>query len=110
MLGLNTIRSLANLMLMSKIDDKPQDLLVIDALMDDSMENVTSQLPLSPILKDALLKNEGIVGEALKCCIAFERADWSNVHVKGLDETLIQKAYFDAVAWSNDALPLLKSA
>ena len=142
MLGLNTIRSLANLMLMSKIDDKPQDLLVmaiirahmceelgkhldpklkdtfftaglfsvIDALMDDSMENVISQLPLSPILKDALLKNEGIVGEALKCCIAFERADWSNVHVKGLDETLIQKAYFDAVTWSNDALPLLKSA
>ena len=29
MLGLNTIRSLANLMLLSKIDDKPHDLLAI---------------------------------------------------------------------------------
>lgn len=141
MLGMNTIRSLANLMLMSKIDDKPHDLLiiamlrarmceqlalsldkkqkdifftaglfsVIDALMDQSMEQIVSQLPLSKILKDALLKKEGIVGEALKCCIAFERADWQNVKCSTLDETTIQKAYFDAVIWSNDAGKLVSS-
>ena len=139
MLGLNTIRSLANLMLMANIDDKPHELLVIaiirarmceelgenldkkmkdtfftaglfsviDALMDKSMEDIVSQLPLSPILKDALLKHEGMAGEALKCCIAFERADWPNVKCAGLDETTIQKAYFDAVIWSNETIQLV---
>lgn len=139
MLGLNTIRSLANLMLMSNIDDKPHDLLVIaiirarmceelainhdkklkdtyftaglfsviDALMDSSMEDIVSQLPLSAELKDALLKQKGDVGEALKCCIAFERADWENVKFKDLEEMTIQKAYFNAVIWSNHAMALV---
>ena len=141
MLGLNTIRSLANLMLMSNIDDKPHDLLVIaiirahmceelgmhldkkmkdifftaglfsviDALMDDTMENILEQLPLSPILKEALLERKGIVGEALSCCISFERADWDNVQLQNVDEEIIQKAYFDAVVWSNDAVSLVVS-
>ena len=139
MLGLNTIRSLANLMLMSKFDDKPPELLVIaivrarmceelalhvdkkmkdafftaglfsmiDALMDNTMENVISQLPLSSILKEALLEQKGVIGEALKCCIAFERADWSNVQFQNLEESKIQKAYFDAVIWSNEATALV---
>ena len=139
MLGLNTIRSLANLMLMSNINDKPPELLVIaiirarmcerlalhvdkkmkntfftaglfsviDALMDSTMEDVISQLPLSSVLIEALLEQKGIVGEALKCCIAFERADWHNVQFQSLEETIIQKAYFDAVIWSNEATALI---
>lgn len=139
MLGLNTIRSLANLMLMSNIDDKPHELLVIaiirarmceelgsvidekmknvfftaglfsviDALMDSTMEDILSQLPLSPVLNDALLNHEGMIGAILKCCIAFERADWKNVQCAGLDETMIQKAYFNAVIWSNQTMQLV---
>ena len=139
MLGLNTIRSLANLMLMSNIDDKPLSLLVIaitraymcqqlaihidkkmkesffttglfsviDVLMDSSMEDIVAQLPLTPELKDALLEQKGIMGEALKCCIAFERADWENVKFQNLDAHIIQKAYFDAVVWSNSAVSLV---
>jgi EAL and modified HD-GYP domain-containing signal transduction protein len=139
MLGLNTIRSLANLMLMSNFDDKPHDLLVIaiirarmceelalnvdkkmkdtfftaglfsviDALMDSPMEDVVAQLPLTNDLRDALLEQKGIIGEALKCCIAFERADWGNVQFQDLDEMTIQKSYFNAVIWSNDAVVLV---
>lgn len=139
MLGLNTIRSLANLMLMSKIDDKPHELMtiaiirarmceqlgiqvdkqkkdafftaglfsVIDALMDSSMKDIVAQLPLSSELKAALLQHEGMIGAALKCCIAFERADWSNVQFAGVNHGIIQKAYFDAVIWSNDAMALV---
>ena len=139
MLGLNTIRSLANLMLLSKIDDKPHDLLaiaitrarmceilgnhadkkikdvfftaglfsVIDALMDSSMEDIVAQLPLAEILRNALLQQEGVVGEALKCCIAFERADWKNVQFQNIDEKIIQQAYFEAVIWSNNAMQMV---
>lgn len=140
MLGLNTIRSLANLMLMSKFDNKPHDLLVIaivrarmceelashlapkvkdtfftiglfsviDALMDDSIENIISPLPLSTMIKDALLKHEGLAGEALKCCIAFERADWENVYIENIDEMTIQNAYFNALIWSKEATFLIE--
>ena len=139
MLGLNTIRSLANLMLMSNIDDKPHNLLVIaiirarmceelalnvdkkmkdtfftaglfsviDALMDSSMEDIVVQLPLTADLRDALLEQKGIIGEALKCCIAFERADWDAVQFQDVDEATIQRAYFNAVIWSNDAMALV---
>lgn len=141
MLGMNTIRSLANLMLMSKIDDKPHDLLiiamlrarmceqlslsidksqkdvfftaglfsVIDALMDQPMAEVITQLPLAKVIKDALLEREGIIGEAINCCIAFERADWPNVKCANLDESAIQQAYFNAVIWSNEAAKLVSS-
>ena len=141
MLGMNTIRSLANLMLMSKIDDKPYDLLiiamlrarmceqlslsidksqkdvfftaglfsVIDALMDQPMAEVITQLPLAKVIKDALLEREGIIGEAINCCIAFERADWPNVKCANLDESAIQQAYFNAVIWSNEAAKLVSS-
>ena len=71
------------------------------------MEDIVSQLPLSTELKDALLEQKGVIGEALKCCIAFERADWENVQFQNIDEQAIQKAYFDAVIWSNDALALV---
>ena len=47
------------------------------------------------------------MGEALKCCIAFERADWENVKFQNLDAQIIQKAYFDAVVWSNNAVSLV---
>lgn len=139
MLGFNTIRSLANLMLMSKFDDKPPELLVlaiirarmceelalhvnkkkkdtfftaglfsvIDALMDSTMEDVISQLPLSSDLNEALLEQKGIMGEALKCCIAFEHADWNNVQFQNLEEKTIQQAYFDAVIWSNEVTALI---
>lgn len=139
MLGLNTIRSLANLMLMSKIDDKPLSLLVIaiirahmceqlavkvdeklkytfftvglfsviDALMDSPMEDILEQLPLTHEIKDALLEQKGILGEALKCSIAFERADWINVQFQNLESQTIQKAYFAAVTWSNNAMTLI---
>ncbi len=139
MLGLNTIRSLANLMQMSKIDDKPHELLVIaiirarmceelganidksmkdsyftaglfsviDALIDSSMQDVVAQLPLSAELKDALLEQKGSIGESLKCCIAIERADWENVKFSKLEQATIQKAYFNAIIWSNQAMPLV---
>lgn len=142
MLGLNTIRNLANLLLLSKIDDKPHDLLaiaiirahmceilgseidkkkkdvyftaglfsVIDALMDSSMKDIVAQLPLAEILRDALLEQQGTVGEALKCCIAFERADWEKVQFQNVDKTIIQKAYFDAVIWSNNAMKMVANS
>lgn len=58
-------------------------------LLDSTMEDIVSQLPLSAILKDALLEQEGIIGEALKCCIAFERADWENVQFQNIEEIKI---------------------
>ncbi len=139
MLGLNTIRSLANLMLLSNINDKPRDLLmiastrarfceqlgmhvdkhlrdtfftaglfsVIDALMDRNMHDIISELPLSTVLKEALLLQKGVLGEAVKCVIAFERAEWDKVSFSNLDKKTIQQIYFDAIIWSNQALSML---
>ena len=73
------------------------------------MAEVITQLPLAKVIKDALLEREGIIGEAINCCIAFERADWPNVKCANLDESAIQQAYFNAVIWSNEAAKLVSS-
>ena len=83
---------------------------VIDALMDSSMQDIVAQLPLSIELKDALLEQKGIIGEALKCCIAIERADWNKVEFSNLEQKTIQKAYFEAVIWSNQAMALVANS
>lgn len=135
MLGMNTIRSLANLMLMSRVEDKPSELLttamvraymceqlaqhfkgsdkdslftigllsVIDALLDQPMQQILSQLPLSNMIKDALLKQQGPLGEALQITLAFERGDWDEVHSHNIPNGVIQRAYLAAVQWSNTA-------
>ena len=75
--------------------------------MDNSIENIVAQLPLSVDLRDALLAQKDVIGEALKCCVAFERANWETVQLQGLDAVELQKAYFNSVIWSNDAMTLV---
>lgn len=74
------------------------------------MQDIVSQLPLSVELKDALLEQKGSLGESLKYCTAIERADWGNVKFSNLEQATIQKAYFDAVIWSNEAMALVANS
>jgi len=72
---------------------------VLDALMDAPMEETLDKLPISEVIIDALLKQEGPQGEVLKSVLAYERGDWGNVSLEGLSATTIRNAYLDAITW-----------
>ncbi|MBN1101889.1 MAG: HDOD domain-containing protein [Deltaproteobacteria bacterium] len=52
---------------------------LIDAIMDNSMEQLMGKLPLSASIKDALVSGKGRLSEYLRLVIGYERADWEKV-------------------------------
>jgi len=140
MLGRDTLTQLANLLLLSRIDNKPQELIitalihakmaellaqqihtentssyftaglfsVLDALMDLSMQDVLSQIPISEILKEALLDHKGEVGAVLKCVLAYDIADWEQTRLEGMDDKIISKCYLDAIDWAGEVSGLMQ--
>jgi len=139
MLGQDTLLQLANLLMLSRIDNKPQELImtalinakmseqlalqkkcsdsasyftaglfsIIDALMDQPMEEVLLQIPLSDKLQSALLQQEGEIGAVLKCVLAYERADWDHVKLTGVSRKTICECYLSAIDWAGEISALM---
>jgi EAL and modified HD-GYP domain-containing signal transduction protein len=130
MVGTERIRSWASLLLLSKLDDKPTELMVtafirakmaerlavaagaakpdsyymvglfsvVDALLNVSMAEAIQLLPFSKPVRDALVSNEGPMGEILKCVLAYESGNWSNIRGGNLDAGTIRQCYLDALS------------
>jgi EAL and modified HD-GYP domain-containing signal transduction protein len=76
----------------------------LDALMDNSMEEILTQLPLADHIAEALLhKGGGLHGEVLNCVLAYERGEWENLGCSQLGTHRIRTCYLDAVQWANNA-------
>lgn len=73
---------------------------VIDALLDCSMEKAVGQLPLTDEVKNALINQSGPVGQALRCTVAYENADWDNVQFYGMSPAPIREIYMESIAWA----------
>lgn len=74
---------------------------VLDAIMDTSMEELIGSLNLIDEIADALLFNQGNMGEALLCILAYERGHWSEVGFANLDTDRITACYLQAIEWSH---------
>jgi EAL and modified HD-GYP domain-containing signal transduction protein len=73
---------------------------VIDALLDCPMQKALDKLPLSDEVKAALVGRTGPAGEALRCAVAYERAEWDDVQFCGLAERPIRDIYMDSICWA----------
>lgn len=80
----------------------------LDALLGVSTEEAVRSLPLSKDLSMALTSMSGPIGAKLKAVVAFEQGRWSAALAEGFDSAQLQKNYFDAVRWADDARALLK--
>ncbi len=96
--------------------DKPQTAFtvglfsVLDALLDMSLEDIFSQIPLAQEVKLALVSQEGILGEILSSVIAYEAGDWDQVSCASLSTEHFQKSYLEAVQWSQGLSQSLSAA
>jgi len=74
----------------------------LDALMDNTMEEILTQLPLADHISKALLYRQGIHGEILSCVLAYERGEWEQVKCNTLSMSRIRDCYLSALRWAED--------
>jgi EAL and modified HD-GYP domain-containing signal transduction protein len=72
----------------------------LDVLMDREMKDILAELPLTDVVKSALLERSGLMGQAVNCVEAYERCDWDRTTFGILDEKKIRDAYLSSVKWS----------
>ncbi len=133
-IGMDRVKTWASLIALSKIDDKPHELLitalarakmceslarlahretsqsyfivglfsVLDAVMDQPMDQVLEMLPLTDDIRAALTKRIGDMGDALRCVLAYERGQWLQVKYAGVDSGKIIESYLAAIDWAGD--------
>jgi c-di-GMP-related signal transduction protein len=81
---------------------------LIDAMLDNKMEDIMLTLPLSKNIKQALLEEKGGLADYLKLVSSYESADWktfSSINSKiNINEKKIPESYQDAVKWADSYL------
>jgi EAL and modified HD-GYP domain-containing signal transduction protein len=74
----------------------------LDAMMDQPLEELLKELPLSEEAKTALIEHKGIFGEALNCTLAMEKSDFSFIGFANLQVTQLSDIYLDAINWAEE--------
>ena len=80
----------------------------LDSLLDMPLDEALSQLPLADDIVSAILHNNGLGGEALKCVISYEHWDISSITFKNIDQSIIGDAYIHSINWANDVMGNIK--
>lgn len=77
----------------------------IDAMLDQSLENILGKIPLADTIRTALLERTGMLSSCLRLIETYESGDWMafqplleevNVH----DETIVE-LYMEALKWAD---------
>jgi c-di-GMP-related signal transduction protein len=84
---------------------------LIDAIMDDSMENLMSQIPISSNIKEVLISRTGDLSGYLSLVESYERGDWGEIeeatNIMGIDESHLPGQYMESLSWA-DSLNVLQ--
>ena len=77
----------------------------IDAMLDNPMEEIIDQLPLSPNVVRALTDGDGPLADVLALIDAYETGDWdlfARVTAKlGIDDSKMPDFYLEAIGWAD---------
>jgi EAL and modified HD-GYP domain-containing signal transduction protein len=81
---------------------------MLDALLDQSMENLVGKLPVGQELRDALCKKniDSTMGLQMRACFAFEEANWDEIDYIALQFELtgerLYTLYYEAMHWAQN--------
>lgn len=76
----------------------------LDVLMEQPLDKIVSRLPLSENIRAAILERNGVMGEALSCALAMERAQWSDIHFSDMGEQDLFLVSDEAHRWTNGVI------
>lgn len=77
---------------------------LLDALLEQPLEQLLQQLPLSDTIKDALLRQQGPLGQPLQLVLDYEQANWALCQQLANQllpsNTDVRSLYLDAIDWA----------
>ena len=80
----------------------------LDAIMDRPMEEIITDLPISEMVKTALLGEKNQYRRILDLVLAYEKADWEELNLfaedLSMNETTAMESYIEAVGWIKHVL------
>ena len=81
---------------------------LIDAMLDQPMEEVLAQLPISDDLKSALTGQANELSPVLDFVTSYEKGDWTTCGTLapklGVSDDKTPGLYRDAISWANEVL------
>ncbi|WP_126452527.1 EAL and HDOD domain-containing protein [Sulfuriflexus mobilis] len=77
---------------------------MLDVLLDKSLADLVTQLPLDDEVIKALLAREGKLGELLNLVTQYEEGQWQEIDQYTIDKALIRQGYLDALEWSGSII------
>ncbi len=69
---------------------------ILDLLLRRPLEEILPELSLAEEIAQALLANEGVAGEALRCTLQVEAGEWHRVDYPGLSREQVHELYLNA--------------
>jgi EAL and modified HD-GYP domain-containing signal transduction protein len=79
---------------------------MIDAILDEKIEDVLAKLPLSDDIKKPLLTRKGVMAAVIKLAELIEQAQWDKTTLVmeklGLNKEQVLKHYNEALAWADE--------
>lgn len=79
----------------------------LEILMDQPLNRLLTALPLSDSVKAAILQQEGLMGEALICALAYESSDWEKIRFGNASNWELVDCYLAAINWSKELVGIL---
>jgi c-di-GMP phosphodiesterase len=87
---------------------------MVDAILGTPMEEAVKELPITPVVRAALVHGEGRLGAVLRLVEAHERAEWDEfreiARALGIEEARVPGLYLEAVAWARSVFEEARAA
>ena len=78
---------------------------VLDAVVNQPLEQIVPSLPLEDEITNALLSRKGPLGSVLRCVLEYEKRNWFEAQAAvNLQEDVIRDAYRKSVGWALSTL------
>lgn len=77
---------------------------VLDALMDQPINDIISRLPLNSDLSNALTIHSGNMGAALNAVLKLEQVDWDCITFHDVSSAAMNIHYRNAIQWADDVV------
>lgn len=81
---------------------------LIDSIVNRPKAEVLEKIPIMDDVKEAILGEQGTLGQVLNCIIAYEHGEWEQVSelckLLAIDETLLPVYYINAVKWADQSV------
>lgn len=81
---------------------------ILDALLDQPMNEVLAEIALPQSILDALIDNNGLLFPIYELMLAYEKGDWAVVEANSetlkIEEFYIYHDYREAISWANNVI------